>query len=233
MAHVMISAARELGLVTSRGGFLKDGKLVYLQMPLPTIKIGNSDVERLLTSLNSHDRSTMFGFGSSNVVVVCQNTFRRAYTQIEKFRHTAGLKERVEVARQNMIMAMQADAKQVEDFKVLSETKLSSDAIQSVMTKIFDLKKDAEGKLEKLSTQRYNQLNNYISSVEQSVKEQGDSLWAVFNGVTRYVNHIAAPKDESEKQAYLMTGRGAELSNIAFDELMSIVTANTVASFAV
>jgi hypothetical protein len=59
---------------------------------LPAEIIGRSEVKRWLTCLNSHDGSTSVGFGSSNTVVVCQNTFFRAlgYEEIMAF---MGLKE--------------------------------------------------------------------------------------------------------------------------------------------
>ena len=82
MAQIIMSAGNELGLETTRGGQLKDGLLVYLQLELPPARIGKSEVQRLLSVLNSYDRSRAVGFGSTSTVVVCQNTFNREETKI-------------------------------------------------------------------------------------------------------------------------------------------------------
>jgi len=76
-----------------------------------------------------------------------------------------------------------------------------------------------------LSTRKRNQLSALDGAISQELRDEGATLWGLFNGITRYTNHIAAPKDR--KEAYLMGGEGARLNGIAFDEIMGWIEQNT------
>jgi hypothetical protein len=198
---------------------------VYMQISLKEQFIGKSPIQRWISGLDSKDGSSSFAFGSTNTIVVCRNTFHRAYGELQRFRHTTNLKERVAIATKGLRIALEADEKLMESFKMLASKPATIEAIQRVGDRMFKL---TEEKKKELSARRANQIKAYLDAISQSITEQGDNLWAVFNGVTRYTNHIAAAgMNELEKQEYLMTGGGERLSSIGYDELMQFVKENT------
>jgi len=221
MAQIMVEATHNIGLELSRGGLLSGGQKVYLQAQLPEQKIGKSAVMRWISTLNTHDGTSSFGFGSTNTVVVCRNTFYKAYGELQKFRHTTSLKERVAIAQKNLMQSLEFDQIQVDKFKQMADLKMSDKDVQLTVEKLFDV--NLEKIKADLSTRKMNQIKSYIDSVKQSVSEQGDSLWALYNGITRYTNHVVAPAETSAKDEFLMTGGGRRMNDIGFESLMKIV----------
>lgn len=228
IAEIIVTAAEGIDLEVQRGGMLGEGGKIYLQAELPKTVIGESEVKRWLTCLNSHDGSTSVGFGSTNTTVVCQNTFYRAYGELQKFRHTASMKERILIAQSDLRKTLELDNDLMTQFKRMADTPIKEDIIERVLTKLFDVKKDE--KQEDISTRKKNQIQNFATSLRQSIGEQGQTVWALFNGVTRYTNHIAAP--QKDKETYIMVNGGANLSNIGFNEIMKYIEENTVKQFA-
>jgi len=123
LAETIVEATNGIGLVTTKGGQLSGGAKVYLQTELPDEFIGKSGVKRHITALNSHDGSSSIGFGSSSTVVVCTNTFYKAYKGLDKFRHTASAKERIERAMLDLRKALELDAMLMDDFKRMADIK--------------------------------------------------------------------------------------------------------------
>jgi phage/plasmid-like protein (TIGR03299 family) len=225
ITEIILKAVEGIGINLTRGGLLNNGSKIYLQAELPTEYIGKSDVKRWITALNSHDGSTSVGFGSSNTTVVCQNTFYRAYGELQKFRHTTSMKDRIEIAQKDLRLTMEYDQKLMKSFKVMADTKITDNAIERVIRKIFDVTPDT--KKADISTRKHNQIKDFANSLTKSVQEQGDTIWALFNGITRYTNYVSAPKEQEKKNDYLMTSGGANISNIGFNELMKFIEENT------
>ena len=223
IAEILINASEGLNIQMKRGGSLGGGQKVYLQAALPDEIIGNSPVKRLLTCLNSHDGSTSVGFGSTNTTVICQNTFFRAYGELMRFRHTATMKARIEIAQKDLRQTMHLDKELMTTFKVMADTKLNESIVEKVIRKMFDVSKDTQQS--ELSTRKKNQITGFAQSLTKSVEEQGQTVWALFNGVTRYTNHVAAPKEN--KLDYIMVNGGASLSNISYNEIMKYIEENT------
>lgn len=228
LAEMVVDAAASLNLGISRGGMLSGGQKVYIQLELPQEHIGNSDVKRWLSALNSHDGSTSIGFGSSNTTIVCQNTFFMAYGEIEKIRHTASAKERVQVMIKNMQRALGMDVKLMESFKRMAELPLNEGLVASLTASLF--KVDVNTPQSEVSARRTNQITGFVKSVEKSIEEQGSTVWALFNGITRYTNHVAAPKDPEKKNDFLIVNGGAAFSRMGLDEILKYVERNTATS---
>lgn len=230
MAELIVQAADGVNIEVTRGGELFGGKKVYLQAELPTEFIGNSDVKRWITALNSHDGSTSIAFGSSNTTVVCQNTFYRAYGEMEKVRHTTNAKDRLEIMMLDLRKSIGLDIQLMESFKRMADLELKDEAMERVLRKIFKVETDTD--VSNVSTRKKNIITDFGGAVVQSKKEQGNTIWALFNSVTRYTNHIAAPKEKDKKQEYIMGKKGAKISNVAYDEIMKWVEENTAKVYA-
>ena len=226
LAELIVTACETLDLDVTRGGILKDGAKVFYQVPLQDEFIGKSGVKRYITALNSHDGSTSIGLGSSNTVIVCQNTFYKAYREMEKVKHTASAKFRMEMMRDNLKATIENDNLLMDQFKRMAEIELKDEMIERVINKIFKIDSKNE-KVTDVSTRRQNQIQSFAGALNTEIKLEGKTIWGLFNAVTRYTNHIAAPSDEQAKIEYLMQGTGKAISNLAFDELMKFVERNS------
>ena len=225
LAETIIEATDAMNIETKRGGQLCDGRKVYLQAELPQEFIGKSGVNRWITALNSHDGSTSIGFGSTSTVIVCQNTFYRAYNGINKFRHTASAKARVEMAIQDLKKTLEMDNKLMTTFKRMADMPMKDEIVERVIRKIFAV--EPSQKQVDTSTRKKNQIESFANALETEINLEGKTIWGLFNGITRYTNHVAGPKDVNKKMDFLMEGGGYKLSNIGFDELMAYVNENT------
>jgi len=165
------------------GGSLRGGSRVFVQMELPELKIGRSGINRYITVTNAHDGSISLGFGTSNQVICCQNTFNIANKDVSKIRHTASMQQRIDEAVRSLRSVLEFEDKQMEVYEIAK-----------------------------------NQLTTFAADLNQSINEQGETLWALFNGVTRYTNHSTNTKD---KDFSLMFGSDAAANQRAFDTMLN------------
>lgn len=203
LAETMVLASEGVGIDITRGGLFHNGQFVYLQCELKSEFIGTSDVKRYITALNSHNGTSKVGFGSSNTVVVCQNTFYKAYSEVAKFTHTAKLQDRVSAAIKDLRSAIMQDQKLMREFHVMSDTPLRDEVFADILKKCFNA--DLDAKQSEISTQKIKMLQNVRESIMTQLDLQGNTLWGLFNGVTRYTNHYTNPKNKDE---YIMKGSG-------------------------
>jgi hypothetical protein len=213
MAEALILASEEVGVEFSRGGELNAGRKVYLQAQLPTEFIGNSNVLRYITALNSHDGSSSIGFGSSNVVVACQNAFHKAMKDLLRFRHTSSAPERIKDLAVQIRTAMLQDAFMMENFKGMAAVTLRDEWVDKVIHQLF---KDEPPTANAVS-QRNARVQSFHGALQTEIGLEGNNAWGLFNAVTRYTNHIALPN--KNRQEYLMTGSGYKMSNMTYDLL--------------
>lgn len=218
LAESIITAADSLNINYSDGGEMKNGRRVFLQAELPDEFVGKSSIKRNLTALNSHDGSTSIAFGSSNTVVVCENTFFRAYRDLTKFRHSISAPEKVMSLAMDMNAALLADEQMMNNFKHMANIPLRDEMIEKVIRKIFNV--SGNTKQDEISTRKTNIIKSFADALDTEIKLEGKTVWGLFNAVTRYTNHIAAPTSQSAKQDYLMIGTGYRLSNLTYEMLM-------------
>ena len=226
LAETIIQATESLNLQTTRGGSLQDDRKIYLQAEISDEFIGKSAIKRWITALNSHNGSTSIGFGSSNTTVVCQNTFHHAYKDLSKFRHTTSAVERIKQAMQQLRQTLLLDEQLMTGFKKMANLELNDEIVERVLNNIFKLNQFE--KQDDISTKKTNQITEFAGSLNQSINEQGKTVWALFNAVTRYTNHISAPQDSNKKINYLMDGQGYNINNSSFEEIMKYVEKNTL-----
>lgn len=197
------------------GGSLKNGSRVFIQLELPELNIGRSGVKRFITVTNSHDGSSSLGFGTSNQVICCQNTFNIANKDVSKFRHTASMQQRIDEAVNSLRKVLQFEDKQMEVFEKAANRSFDKSHIQDIVKSVFG--KSLETKKGDVSTRTQNNLAQLASDISTSINEQGETLWALFNGVTRYTNHSTNAKD---KDFSLMFGTDSDVNQRAFETML-------------
>jgi len=225
LVELLVQATDMLDLDVSNGGVLRNGARVFYQMALPDMYVGKSNVKRNITALNSHDGSACIGFGSSNTVVVCNNTFNRVHREIDKVKHTVNSYERVKAIADNLRETIQRDLLMFETFQKMADVPMRDEMVERLVKKLFGA--EAKQELSEISTRKKNQIAVFADGLNTEIQLEGKTVWGLFNAVTRYTNHFGAPKDNQAKTDYLMYGTGAKLNGIAFDELMRWVEKNT------
>jgi len=223
LADTIITATDSLNITTNRGGQLQDGRKVYLQAELPDEYVGKSDVKRWVTVLNSHDGSSSISFGSTNTVVICQNTFHSAHKEGSKFRHTASSKERIDQAILDFRQTIQADQKLFKTFHMMADRRPDEHVVKMVIDSMFG-KDITKSSADEISTRRKNQIKQFADAYDIERQLEGDTVWGLFNAVTRYTNHMASTTDRDQ---YLMTGTGSQINGRSYDTILSWLQENT------
>ncbi len=230
LAETIIDACEGVGIQATKGGVFNDGRKVYLQAALPDVVIDRSPLKRFITGINSHDGSTAIAFGSTNTNIICMNTFHMAYKDgaMTKYRHGASALERIKTAMMQIKATMAGDQLLMDNFSRMADAKLTEEATQAILTTIFKRGFGLDPK-DELSTRRRNQLIGLNNSIERELADQGATLWGLFNGITRYTNHVAAPS--GQKDEYVMDGAGYDLNLVGFDAIMAWVEKNTAKQY--
>jgi len=223
LAEVMVKASQ--GIVDAeniKGGLLRGGKKVYFQIPLEDEFIGTDTVKRYITALNSHDGSTSIGFGSSNTVVVCSNSFYRAHKELNKFRHTESAEKQVLKAQEQLRAAILKDNSLMEDYKRMTEHKLDLSLFGDIVEKLFKVQLTANTK--DVSTRTKNNISSFNSVMESELASHGETLWGLFNGVTYFTNHTETKgKNHAERIEHLISGGGYTKNLTTFNEIMNFI----------
>jgi hypothetical protein len=197
------------------GGSLKGGSRVYVQLELPELHIGKSGIRRYITLTNAHDGTMSLGFGTSNQVICCANTFAIANKDISKIRHTASMQQKVDEAIKSLRNVLQFEDKQMEVFEIASGRAFEKKHIIDIVNAVFGdtMKKSAVD----TSSRTKNQMAALSNDINTSIDEQGETLWALFNAVTRYTNHSSSSRD---KDYSLMFGNDAAINERAYKVML-------------
>jgi hypothetical protein len=172
------------------GGELSGGKKIYYQAQLKDEVVANDTIKRYLTSLNSHDGSSSIGYGLTNTVVVCKNTFHVALKDVNKFRHSASANERVRVAREQIKTMLQSENHLMENYKRMADVKLDNKVTKKVIADLFGFQEeDFQKKTDEFSTRKINELTRFNNILDSELQSHGNTLWGLFNAVTFKTNH--------------------------------------------
>ena len=185
------------------------GQKIYYQLSLDNYNINGDVLKRHITCLNSHNGSHAIGFGSTNTVISCSNTFHMAMKDLTKFRHTESASKRLEIAVEEFEKALILDDNLMLTYKAMNRVPVDQTIIEKVMQKV--MKVDPNDKVTETSTRKKNQLDGFMYALSKECSEKGNTLWGLFNGVTYYTNHI-----EDKGIDNLMTGSGYKKNLIAF-----------------
>lgn len=231
LAEAIVEACEGSGMEATKGGSFSGGRKVYIHAELPETVIGNSGVKRYVTGLSSHDGSTAIAFGSTSTVVTCQNTFFRLYRSgsMERFRHGSGARERLRQAMADMKKAIAFEGGVMENLERMQEVKTGEKMVKDIIARIYEqgMGITLADELTKVREKKLTLLND---AMQQEVVSHGPTLWAIFNGVTRYTNHMVKTKDSAK---YVMDGAGYKLNGVAYDAIMEWIEKNTAKSYAV
>jgi phage/plasmid-like protein (TIGR03299 family) len=226
----MVELTDTAGIPITGGGALQGGKKIYLQAELEEQRIGNSGVKRYITAMNSHDGTSSIAFGMANKVLVCSNGFYRTLKQMKsKHRHTINAESSISISIAQLQDAIREELNLIQTYRAFDATEMSDEAVDKTIRAMFKVSLDAPS--DSVSTRKSNQVQNFATALSTEVDTHGKTLWSLFNAVTRYTNHMSAPNGEDAKTNYLMNGGGFKLSNIGYEQVLKMVSENTLREF--
>ena len=188
--------------------------------------IANDTIKRYVTGLNSHDGSSSIGFGFTNQVVVCQNTFHIAMKDVSRFRHTASAQQRVEIARQEINRILKIESGLMDNYKRMADTKINAVVTKRVIADLFNFQEDDfEKETKEFSTKKINELTKFNEILEAELQSHGNTLWGLFNAVTWKTNHQDVKENRSLENVMVGSGYKKNLNayNIIVDSLPTLV----------
>lgn len=209
IAETLYEAAGQQNLKITRAGMLGYGQKVYFQLALPDVRIGGSDSKRFLTALTSHDGSSPIGFGTTNVVVVCANTFFSALKDMERVRHTANSKAKIAIISSQLRNSVFQEEALIETMVQMSKTTIPTKITDEFLLSIIGGDEEF--------TRTKNRLNNFRVAMTTEFNTHGENAYGLFNAVTRYTNHMLTYKDVEAKRNALMGGVAFRTNQKGFD----------------
>lgn len=205
LGDLFLSASEKSGLTVDKAGSFKGGALVYMQFNSSVLHLDNDTVNGRFTVINSFDGSKALGMGLSNTVISCMNTFNAAYKQVQsKIRHTKNMQLKVD----DVINAFDEFRKEEQDhFKLirkLTTAPLTPANVDLAIKTMFDVSaSDILNTPKEISTRKMNDVIRFQSALQTELTQKGNTLWGLFNGVTRYTSHMIKNTDAEREEAKL------------------------------
>lgn len=211
------------GFEVARGGFFNGGKKVFFQLKAPkNILIGKNDVEQYIFAANSYDHSCRMSFGYTNTVISCSNTFNTALKDTRyRIKNTQSAEEKI-LEIPNLLEAYYDVQKEIDErlnvWSGISVPKGIKEDLIAYLTKTD--KNMTKEQRDELSTRSKNILEGIEQAINKEVKEKGDTLWGLFNGITYYANHLKSyPQRENGQLESVLVGTANQMMHKAFNKI--------------
>ena len=209
----LVTPMVEEGLLTIENqGTLNHGGKVFVQALInKEYQVLGENYKGYITLLNGHVGTASVGIGTSNTRVICGNTYKMASADLtEKFRHSAGVNERVleSTAVLNYVdNAMRIYSEQVEQ---LATTRCTAGQFEVALEKIFQKRVDEIKVVSDLNRLFYSGAGN-----------SGKTMYDAFNAVTDLASHKGQP-GTATRFSYAHFGTGAKLAEKAMNVLAAM-----------
>ena len=204
-------------LTIVKQGYLNKGARVFIQAEVnQEFQVVGENYKGLITLLNGHTGNASVAIGTTATRVICGNTFSMAYKDIgEKFRHSAGVTERVLESTAIINYVNDAMRKYSEYVETLADTKCTSTQFKQGVEQIYGKPAD------KLRDSFIDQLNNLFYNGKGN---SGKTMYDCFNAVTEYATHYSR-KNANGRFNYANFGKGADINRRA----MAVLTEMAIA----
>lgn len=196
------------GLLTLENvGYLQHGARVFAQARVnEEFQVLGESYRSYITLLNGHVGNASVAIGPSATRVICGNTFAMAYSDLsEKYRHQAGVNERVLESTAVLDYVNGAMAKYAEHVDKLATKPCSSAQFRNALEQIYQ--KDVSTMRDSFVTQ----LNGLFYCGRGN---EGQTFYDAFNAITEYgSNH--SRKSEAGRFNYANFGQGSRVNQRA------------------
>jgi phage/plasmid-like protein (TIGR03299 family) len=175
-------------------------------------------------SAGSHNGDGKIVYSLVSVRVNCINTYMLAIRQGDKIasiKHTSGAKAAIEAVSELMQSMVEKVKEETELYQRMAARRASTEEIREFLRQIVPDPDDTAAK--KAMTMRAKQRDDILDVIKfgKGQREPGvqGTAWAVWNGITEYIDHVKA-EDADDKLEYVMSGGGKLLKNQYREQLL-------------
>lgn len=206
LLEILFRISSQTGLVLHSGGCFRGGENVWFQLKSNDLVLPNDRIKGYLSGLNSFDGKHSLALGHSSKTVSCQNTYFAVYRDVEtRLRHSLNMFSRIDAILFKVDELLREEQKSFETIKRMTEFQMDAATKTLVTNYLFDIKK--EDKIADLSTYKKNRMERFDFDLATEVATKGDTMWALFSGVTRYTTHSMKKGDNSEAKIFGTVGQ--------------------------
>lgn len=202
-------------LSVSKAGSINGGRRVFLQLAIDAkSKVGDDILTRYVTIIDSNDGSTSLSVGIGDEVAHCLNQFFKFYKAGEaKFRHTATIEQKIATIPHLIELALDKSLEQVKIYNKFQSTPLTKALAEKVINEVLSF----ENLLDLTARQQIIH-DNLMSAIKIERDYCGDTVWGLFNGITRFTTHMqSVPKRINGREESLINGTAYNKAMKAFE----------------
>jgi hypothetical protein len=192
--------------------------LAFLKCLEPT-KINGFDFKDYLMVGNSHDGSTGFFMGNSNIMVRCENRFTKHFRQVQ-VHHTKNHDARINVLTNSLQNYTSQRQKFYDEFSEYIDFEIVEENKESLVNTIVELTEEEREDCKLISTKKQNIMSNIHHSIDIETKALGNNLFGLFNGITHYTTHS---RKQREKVFCNAIGTSADINNKAYSFCQNLI----------
>lgn len=215
---VLLSKVQPLvdeGLLTIENmGFLSHGAKVFIQARVAQeFQVLGEDYHAYITLLNGHVGNHSVAIGSSNVRVICGNTFTAAYSDIgNRFRHSEGVNTKVLESQEVINYVNRNMELYSEKVEVMARNTCSASAFSNALEAIYGKEIDNMRNVDTLNRLFYGGKGN-----------EGRTYYDAFNAITEFGSNKSR-KTAAARFNYVNFGSGAKINARAMEVLHEMAT---------
>lgn len=224
LAELVIRIGEKTGYEVHKGGKLRNGAHVFLQLKTSEVNGIGENKDRIVnfaTSLNSHDGKLSLAWGHTNRTISCKNDFNKVYRELKnKARHTKSLQSVIDESLRDIDHVKEIEKSVIEKYFQFAETPATTAKVVEVIKEVttVDISLTAKEQKEKYSTYALNRMSELVQAIASEQRQKGATMWGLFSGVTKYTSHIVSvPKRENAREESKMIGSGKLIDNKIFD----------------
>lgn len=212
-------------LSVQKAGSLHGGRKTFIQLGIDGNSIvGDDTIKKYITCIDSNDGSTGLSIGISNMVMSCQNQYFKFYRMGEvKMKHSSSLGGRMVEIPQLIKLALNESMKQIEIYNKFASTSCSRSLLDGLVKEVIGFNKH-NYKDEDRSSKSLNAMDSLYTCMDSEMKQKGDNLFGLFNGVTYWTNHIKThPKRENGQLESIMVGTNYATNQLAHSFCLDVI----------
>ena len=213
----------------SKAGSLNGGRKVYIQLKIKGNGIvGNDEIERFITIIDSNDGSTSLSFGIGDLTMSCKNQFYKFNRMNEnKFRHSIQLTEKMKQIPFLIECALSQSLKQVELYNKFLSTPVSKDLANKLVLELlgYDKVLSPQELLLQKSTAAINKMDTIYKNINLEIKDKGANAWGLHSAITRFTTHeLRILTRDNAREESIMMGSGYDMNqkSLKFAELLLV-----------
>jgi len=221
------------GAEYTRAGFFGSGEKIFVQMSLGEFDVlGSGDKhKKFLTGINSYDGSVSETYKTTDIRIVCRNTFdfvvKDKSGRWVKFRHTRNAAQRRADALLLLQSAQATAATLHERFELLAQRKVNSQIVGQSIAKLFNI--DLAKELTPQNAQRVEVVHSLFESNDNDAfPEFRGTAYNLVNAFTEYADHFrdtradGSTTAERQRAFSAIFGSGEELKAKAMEVVLEL-----------